>query len=79
MVLVVTITGSFQIFDTVAITTKGGPINATRVIYYYIWDLAFGQLDFGYASALAMVLFVLLFGVALLQLRLMRANESDEL
>lgn len=79
MVLVVTITGSFQIFDTIAITTKGGPINATRVIYYYIWDLAFGQLDFGYASALAMVLFVLLFGVALIQLRLMRANESDEL
>lgn len=79
MVLVVTVTGSFQIFDTVAITTKGGPINATRVIYYYIWDLAFGQLDFGYASALAMVLFVLLFGVTLIQLRLMRANESDEL
>lgn len=79
MVLVVTVTGSFQIFDTVAITTKGGPINATRVIYYYIWDLAFGQLDFGYASALAMVLFLLLFGVTLIQLRLMRANESDEL
>ena len=79
MVLVVTLTGSFQIFDTVAITTKGGPINATRVIYYYIWDLAFGQLDFGYASAIAMVLFVLLFGISLIQLRLMRAGESDEL
>ena len=79
MVLVVTLTGSFQIFDTVAITTKGGPINATRVIYYYIWDLAFGQLDFGYASAIAMVLFVLLFGISLIQLRLMRAGASDEL
>lgn len=79
MVLVVTVTGSFQIFDTVAITTKGGPINATRVVYYYIWDLAFGQLDFGYASAIAMVLFVLLFGVSLIQLRLMRAGESDAL
>ena len=79
MVLVVTLTGSFQIFDTVAITTKGGAINATRVIYYYIWDLAFGQLDFGYASAIAMVLFVLLFGISLIQLRLMRAGESDEL
>ena len=79
MVLVVTLTGSFQIFDTVAITTKGGPINATRVIYYYIWDLAFGQLDFGYASAMAMVLFLLLFGISLIQLRLMRAGESDEL
>lgn len=78
LVVTVTVTGSFQIFDTIAVTTKGGPINATRVIYYYIWDLAFGQLDFGYACALAMVLFLLLLGVSLIQLRLMRAGESDE-
>ena len=77
--LVVTVTGSFQIFDTVAVTTQGGPINATRVINYYIWDLAFGQLDFGYASALAVVLFLILLGVSLVQLKLTRANESDEL
>ncbi|MDO4260244.1 MAG: sugar ABC transporter permease [Actinomycetaceae bacterium] len=79
MVLVVTVTGSFQIFDTIAITTQGGPINATRVIYYYIYDVAFGQLDFGYASAMAMVLFLLLVGIAFIQLKLMRASESDEL
>ncbi|MDU0969141.1 MAG: sugar ABC transporter permease [Actinomycetaceae bacterium] len=79
MVLVVTVTGSFQIFDTIAVTTKGGPINATRVLYFYIYDLAFGQLDFGYASALAIVLFVILLIVSLLQLKLMRADESDEL
>lgn len=79
MVLVVTVTGSFQIFDTIAITTQGGPVNATRVIYFYIYDLAFGQLDFGYASALAMVLFMLLIGISMIQLKLMRAGESDEL
>lgn len=78
MILVVTVTGSFQIFDTIAVTTKGGPVNATRVLYLYIYDLAFSQLDFGYASAIAVVLFVLLVGVALIQLKLMRANESDE-
>lgn len=79
MVLVVTVTGSFQIFDTVAVTTQGGPINATRVMNYYIWDLAFGQLDFGYASAFAMVLFLILLSVSLVQLKFMRADESDEL
>lgn len=79
MILVVTVTGSFQIFDTIAITTQGGPVNATRVIYFYIYDLAFGQLDFGYASALAMVLFILLIGISMIQLKLMRAGESDEL
>ncbi|MGO1591062.1 MAG: carbohydrate ABC transporter permease [Ancrocorticia sp.] len=79
MVMVVTVIGSFQIFDTVSVTTQGGPINATRVINYYIWDLAFGQLDFGYASALAIVLFVILMIVSLVQMKLMRADESDEL
>ena len=77
MVLVVTMIGSFQIFDTVAVTTQGGPINATRVIYYYIYERAFTRFDFGYASAMALVLFAILALVSLLQLRLLRAKESD--
>jgi multiple sugar transport system permease protein len=77
MVLVVTMIGSFQIFDTVAVTTQGGPINASRVIYFYIYERAFTRFDFGYASAMAMVLFAILALVSLLQLRLLRAKESD--
>ncbi|WP_238161632.1 carbohydrate ABC transporter permease [Kribbella antibiotica] len=77
MVLVVTMIGSFQIFDTIAVTTQGGPINSTRVIYYYIFERAFTRFDFGYASAMAMVLFAILAIVSLLQLRLLRAKESD--
>ena len=77
MVLVVTMIGSFQIFDTVAVTSQGGPINATRVIYYYIYERAFTRFDFGYASAMALVLFAILAVVSLLQLRLLRAKESD--
>ncbi|GAA2814693.1 sugar ABC transporter permease [Kribbella solani] len=77
MVLVVTMIGSFQIFDTVAVTTQGGPINATRVIYYYIYERAFTRFDFGYASAMALVLFVILAVVSLIQLKLLRARESD--
>ncbi|WP_101790607.1 carbohydrate ABC transporter permease [Nonomuraea indica] len=77
MVMVLTVIGSFQVFDTVAVTTAGGPINATRVIYFYIYDLAFNRFNFGYAAALSSVLFVILAGVAYLQLRLTRAGESD--
>lgn len=77
MVLVITVTGSFQIFDTVAVTTAGGPINATRVIYYYIYDLAFTRFEFGYASAISVVLFAVLASVAFLQIKLLRAGESD--
>jgi multiple sugar transport system permease protein len=62
---------------TVVVTTSGGPGDASRVIQYYIFDLAFQRLQFGYASAVSVVLFVILAVVALAQLKLMRAGESD--
>lgn len=76
-VLVITVVGSFQIFDTIAVTTGGGPANATQAINVYIYDRAFGRFDFGYASALSVILMLILAVVALLQLRILRANESD--
>ncbi|MDQ4492114.1 sugar ABC transporter permease [Sinomonas sp. ASV486] len=77
LVLVVTVTGSFQIFDTVAVTTQGGPINASRVIQYYIYQRAFTQQDFGYGSALSVILFIILGVVAFLQMKFLRGNEND--
>ncbi|KRE31022.1 sugar ABC transporter permease [Agromyces sp. Soil535] len=76
-VLVISVVGSFQIFDTIAVTTGGGPVDATRALNVYIYDQAFAQFDFGYASALSVVLMLILAVVALLQLRVLRANESD--
>ena len=77
LVLVITVTGSFQVFDTVAVTTQGGPVNATRVMQFYIYQKAFTQGQFGYGSALSVILFIILATVALLQLKLLRAGESD--
>ncbi len=77
LVLVITVTGSLQVFDTVAVTTRGGPGNASRVIQYFIIQKGFQEGQFGYASAIAFVLFVILAIVALVQLRLLRAGESD--
>lgn len=76
-VLVITVVGSFQIFDTIAVTTGGGPVAATQAINVYIYERAFTRFDFGYASALSVILMIILAVVALLQLRLLRANESD--
>lgn len=76
-VLVITVVGSFQIFDTIAVTTGGGPVAATQAINVYIYERAFARFDFGYASALSVILMLILAVVALLQLRLLRANESD--
>ncbi|MEN2745301.1 sugar ABC transporter permease [Sinomonas halotolerans] len=77
LVLVVTVIGSFQVFDTVAVTTAGGPVNATRVIQYYIVQKAFTESDFGYASAIAVILFLILALVAFIQMKFLRGNESD--
>jgi multiple sugar transport system permease protein len=76
-VLVTTVIGSFQIFDTIAITTKGGPVNATRVIYWYIYEFAFGRFQMGYATAVAVILFLILIAVTFLQMRFLRSGESD--
>lgn len=76
-VLVTTVIGSFQIFDTIAITTQGGPVNATRVIYWYIYDQAFNRFNMGYATTVAVVLFVILIVVTIIQLRYLRADSSD--
>jgi multiple sugar transport system permease protein len=77
LVLVITVVGSFQVFDTVAVTTGGGPVNATRVIQVYIIERAFDRSDFGYAAALSAVLFLILAIVAVVQMKLLRGGESD--
>lgn len=76
-VLVTSIVGSFQIFDTVAVTTQGGPVDATRVIVWYIYQNAFEFFKMGYATAMSVVLFLILIVVTLLQMRLLRGDESD--
>ena len=77
LVLVLTVIGSFQVFDTIAVTTAGGPVHATRAIYFYIYEQAFTRFAFGYASALSVVLFLILAGVAVAQMKLLRADQSD--
>jgi multiple sugar transport system permease protein len=77
LVLVVSLIGSFQIFDTVAVTTKGDPAGATRVIYLYIYQQAFTYFHMGYAASAALVLVVVLGLLTAVQMRLLRASRSD--
>lgn len=78
LVLIITVIGSFQVFDTVSVTTRdGGPAGATNVLQFYIYDLAFGRLQFGYASALSVALMLLLTVITVVQYRLMRAGRTD--
>jgi multiple sugar transport system permease protein len=49
--------GALQLFDLVYTTTRGGPLDATKTIVYFLWEKAFKGLEFGYGSAAAYVLF----------------------
>ena len=77
VVLIMTVIGSFQVFDTVAVTTAGGPANATNVLQWYIYGSAFGRFQFGYASAMSVALLVVLSAITVLQYRLTRAGQTD--
>ncbi len=63
---------AFQTFDQVAVMTAGGPIDSTKVLNYYIYEQAFINYKAGYAASLAVVFFLLLLGLTILQLRVSR-------
>ena len=77
LVLIMTIIGSFQVFDTVSVTTQGGPADASKVLQMYIYDKAFAQYEFGYASALSVALLVILMVITFAQYWMSRAGQSD--
>lgn len=77
LVLIMSIIGSFQVFDTVSVTTQGGPADASRVLQMYIYQNAFGEYQFGYASALSVALLVILMIITFAQYWAARAGQSD--
>jgi multiple sugar transport system permease protein len=75
-VSVMTIIGSFQVFTSVYIMTQGGPERSTEVIAYTIFVNAFaiaGQM--GYASALAWLLFAVVFVFVFIQMRVFQSRR----
>lgn len=78
MVVVLTVISSFQVFDIVQVMpTRVRSETASNVLQVYIYDKAFNQFDFGYAATMSLTLFVMLAAITFIQMRLLRANESD--
>jgi multiple sugar transport system permease protein len=67
---------ALQLFDEVYVTTKGGPLHATTVVVYYLYQQAFTFFHAGYAAAIAVLLFAVIAVVTLVQLRLARDAED---
>jgi multiple sugar transport system permease protein len=75
LVVVFEIVLHFQVFGQSHLITQGGPNDATQTLVRYIYQTAFRDGQLGYASALAMVLFLLMMGFSLLQMRLERRTD----
>lgn len=77
-VTVMLVIGGFNVFTSVLLMTGGGPGGQTDVVLTYMYDQAFANLDFGYGSALAVILAVIVFVLAVIQLRVFR-DRGEEL
>jgi multiple sugar transport system permease protein len=69
---------ALQLFDEVYVTTKGGPLHASTVLVYYLYQQAFVDFDGGYAAAIGCALFVVILIVTVFQLRLGRRTSHYE-
>jgi len=78
-VSVMLVIGGLNVFTSVQLITDGGPIGQTDVVLTYMYTQAFKYSDFGYASSIAVILAVLVFILAVVQLRVMRRDDTEEL
>jgi multiple sugar transport system permease protein len=70
------IIGSLQVFTQIFVMTQGGPVGKTTTMVYYMYLWGFKYYDMGYASTLAVALFVMLLAFTALQLRLIRQADA---
>jgi sn-glycerol 3-phosphate transport system permease protein len=70
--LVISVINALKAFDVVSVMTGGGPLNSSNVYVHYLFQNAFRWFKTGYASALALVLFVVILAITLVQTKLSR-------
>jgi raffinose/stachyose/melibiose transport system permease protein len=69
LMMIVTMSGAFQVFNEVMVMTSGGPDNSTHVLGTWLYRSGFVKNDFGYAAAIAVVIFVITLALAIVQVR----------
>lgn len=70
-VLIMSIIGGFQAFGSMFVLTGGGPAGSSTTVVYYIYNNAFRWFKMGYAAAISWALFIMIFGMTLVQWRMM--------
>jgi multiple sugar transport system permease protein len=76
-VLIVALIDALQVFDIAFVLTRGGPAGATTTSVMYIYRQSFEYLNFGYGSAIAVVLFAIIFAVSFVLLRILGQQRAQ--
>lgn len=71
-VIVTSVVNSFQLFPQVMVMTQGGPLGSTQVMVERIYNYGFRYYQMGYASALAVILFIIILFITLIQMKLQK-------
>ncbi|MGS5020124.1 carbohydrate ABC transporter permease [Paenibacillus sp. JJ1683] len=73
--MVLSMISALKIFDQIAVMTDGGPGFATETLTYIIYKVGFGELRQGFGTALAIVLFVIILIITIIQVKILRKRE----
>ena len=74
LTIVLTTISAFQVFDIIQVMTDGGPAGQTKVLLLNIYDYAFRYQRMGWAAAISVVMFLIIFSVSLVQTKLIRSE-----
>lgn len=75
LVTTISAISAMKVFAEIYVMTKGGPLSSSKTIVYYIYERAFENLDLGFASAMAVVLLIIVLGLSLINVVFFEKNR----
>ena len=76
LVAVISAIGAMKVFEEVYIMSQGGPANSTKTVVYYLYDKGFTSLEMGYASAIGVFLFLIIFIISILTFKFINPAKT---
>jgi putative chitobiose transport system permease protein len=77
LVTVISAISATKVFEEIYIMTQGGPLNSSKTLVYYVYELAFQELEMSYACTVGLALFLVILVLSLLRLSLDRNQSSS--
>ena len=77
LVAVISAISATKVFEEVYIMTQGGPRNSSKTVVYYLYEQAFSDLEISYACTIGLVLFLIILGLSILNLKLSQGRVNS--